>query len=149
MSSNGYTSIALVGPGGLGSIILAELLLHPSLTVTVIARTPRSVPAGATLQVVDFSSPLSLEAALANVEVVVSTLGDSGFSIQPALADAAKKAGVQLFVPSEFGNPTKGRPDDPYLGGKAKLHQYLESIELPYLLVYTGAFADEIFDREF
>lgn len=144
-----FTSIALVGPGGLGSIVLAELLRRESLKFTVLARTERSVPTGATLKLVDFGSADSLEAALAGIDVVISTLGATGIETQSNIARAAKHAGVQLFVPSEFGPPTDGKTDDPVLGPKARLQEYLKSIQLPSLLVYCGQFTDVILNREF
>jgi uncharacterized protein YbjT (DUF2867 family) len=56
---------------------------------------------GATIVAVDYDSPSSLAEALKGVEVVVSALGGAGLrASQTPLANAAKKAGVQLFIPS-------------------------------------------------
>jgi hypothetical protein len=49
---------------------------------------------------IDYASEDSLVQALSGVEVVISALSGGGFAVQPALADAAKKSGVELFVPS-------------------------------------------------
>jgi NmrA-like family len=62
-------------------------------------------------------------------------------NVQFPLADAAKKAGVKLFVPSEFGNPTEGKT-----GGmwsiKDAVKKYLVKIDLPYAQFFNGAFID-------
>ena len=55
---------------------------------------------GATITEVDYASPASLAKALEGVDVVISTLAGAGFGAQVPLADAAKAAGVQLFLPS-------------------------------------------------
>lgn len=46
-----------------------------------------------------------------NVEVVISALAYSALPAQQPIADAAREAGVKLFVPSEFGMPTDGGKD--------------------------------------
>jgi uncharacterized protein YbjT (DUF2867 family) len=55
---------------------------------------------GAIIAEVDYEKPATLVKALEGVDVVISTLAVSGFNAQVPLAEAAKKAGVQLFVPS-------------------------------------------------
>lgn len=72
----------------------------------------------------------------------------SGMGIQLPLADAAKSAGVKLFVPTEFGNPT----DDPStisekspLAVKVATHKKLRELGLPYALFFTGPFTDFCF----
>ena len=42
------------------------------------------------------------------VEVVISALAYGALPSQSTIADAAKEAGVKLFVPSEYGMPTEG-----------------------------------------
>ena len=44
-----------------------------------------------------------------DAEVVISAIGIAGLSTQHIQGDAAKAAGVKLFVPSEFGFPSIGR----------------------------------------
>lgn len=63
--------------------------------------------------------------------------------MQPIIAEAAKEVGVKLFVPSEFGGPTEGETEG-YLGTKAKIHEQLKVIDMPYALFYTGVFLDYI-----
>lgn len=54
---------------------------------------------GASVVAVDYDSPASLVAALKGVEVVISAIGGHDFSVQKVIANAAKEAGVQVFVP--------------------------------------------------
>ena len=42
------------------------------------------------------------------MEVVISALAFGALPAQRTIADAAKEAGVKLFVPSEYGMPTEG-----------------------------------------
>lgn len=77
--------------------------------------------------------------ALRGIDVLISTLSTGALAPQVPLAQAAKAAGVKLFVPSEFGNPTLDKHGHPGpLGQKADLHGTLKKLELPYALFYTG-----------
>jgi uncharacterized protein YbjT (DUF2867 family) len=96
-----YTTFAVAGgAGGLGALITKELLAQGAQVAVLSRNASTAVPSGATVKVVDYSDAASLTAALQGVQVVVSALSAGGFAQQPALADAAKAAGVKLFVPS-------------------------------------------------
>ncbi|KAH7096415.1 NAD(P)-binding protein [Auriculariales sp. MPI-PUGE-AT-0066] len=130
------------GAGGLGSFI-AKALLAQGAHVLVLTRSQDTVvPSGATAKVVDYTDPASLSAALKEVEVVVSALSRDGIAQQPALADAAKAAGVKLFVPSEFGGDSVGKTTENLNYPKTQLHLHLRKIGLPYTLYFTGWFTD-------
>ena len=77
------------------------------------------------------------------MDVVISTVPDAALDVQSGIAEAAKEAGVKLFVPSEFGGPTEGATEGLF-GTKAKIHEQLKAIGIPYTLFYTGPFADFI-----
>lgn len=152
-----YKSFAVAGAiggdspiaGSLGTFI-AKALLKAGASVKVLARASSAekpagkelIAAGATIAVVDYSDAASIEAAVSGVDVVISGLSAGGFAFQPALADASKKVGVKLFVPSEFGNDTFNAPADSPLYGKKQLQEKLKAIGLPYLLIFNGLFAD-------
>jgi uncharacterized protein YbjT (DUF2867 family) len=149
-----YKNVVLAGMGSVGRHILVGLLAGGA-KVTVFSRSGRKtlVPgveagAGVTVIEVNYESEDALVAALrsAGAEVVVSALSQGGFAAQPALARAAKKAGVKLFVPSEYGNPTTGYTPQtsPVLSGKAKVQDLLKAIDLPYALFFAGLFMDFI-----
>ncbi|KZV90941.1 NAD(P)-binding protein [Exidia glandulosa HHB12029] len=141
MPSLTYSTFAVAGAGGLGALV-AEELLKQRATVFVLTRGDHSkVPTGATGRKVDYGREESLVDALKDVDVVVSALSQGGFAVQPALADAAKKAGVKLFVPSEFGIKTHEIPEG-LLSFKAALHKHLESIGLPYTRYNVSFFSD-------
>lgn len=102
MFSLTYTSYAVAGgAGGLGKLITAELV-RLGAKVTVLTRTPGKAIAGAAERTVDYENVDAVAQTLKDIEadVVVSALSGPGLFVQPALADAAKKAGVKLFVPS-------------------------------------------------
>ena len=90
---------------------------------------------------VDYADKESIKKALTGVDVVISTIPGMAVDVQPIIAEAAKEAGVSLFVPSEFGGPTEGETEG-FLGAKAKIHEQLKVIGLPYALFYTGGFSD-------
>ena len=97
-------------------------------------------PAAKLIQV-DYTDKESIKKALNGVDVVISTIPGAAIDVQPTVAEAAKDAGVKLFIPSEFGGPTEGETEG-YLGAKAKIHDQLKAIGIPYALFYTGGFAD-------
>jgi len=141
-----YTSFAVAGVGGIGIFVAGELAKQPGVTVIGLTRagSDKRLPAGVVPREVDYDDEGSLVAALQGVQVVVSTIAQSGFEIQPLLANAAKKAGVAVFAPSEFGGNTSAFTEGPYQR-KHDFQKYLKSINLPYALFYTGGFADAIF----
>lgn len=103
---------------------------------------------GATIVTVNYTSQYSLVSALVGVDVLVSTVGYEAFTLQSGLADAAKLANVQLFVPSEFGFATAGKEErdiPPLFRAKEAIRRKLLSIGLPYAVFYTGPFPDYVF----
>ncbi|CAK5278392.1 unnamed protein product, partial [Mycena citricolor] len=76
-----------------------------------------------------------------NVDVIVSTLSIEAISVQVPLIDAAKQAGIKLFVPSEFAAPSDGHTG-PEFGEKNKIIAKLQSVGLPFLRIYNGVFTE-------
>ncbi|KAL7413964.1 hypothetical protein BDY24DRAFT_386988 [Mrakia frigida] len=159
MSSSSSTFKTIAVAGGLSSQgpisaslggFIAKALVKEGANVVVLGRASaveslaakELIALGVTVKEVDYDSPSSLAAALEGVEVVVSTLAGPGFGAQVPLAEASKAAGVQLFVPSEFGNNTIGLPSTSPLYGKTALQTKLKELELPSLLLFPGPFAD-------
>ena len=101
----------------------------------------KTLELGVRLVVVDYASPERLAEQLRGIDVVVSAVGGAAFALQEQFAEAAKTAGVKLFVPSEFGNPTKDRTDSLF-GVKDAVRLKLKAIGLPYAVFYTGPFSD-------
>ncbi|RHZ46911.1 aromatic alcohol reductase [Aspergillus thermomutatus] len=99
-----YKNVALVGASGsIGKIILHGLLASAKFNITVLSRkeSEATFPAGVTVRKTDYSEA-DLEAAFKGQDVVISALGAMGFGEQKKLVDAAVRAGVQRFLPSEF-----------------------------------------------
>jgi len=144
---SGYKNFAVIGAGSIGTFIVHQLLTDKASgtinDVIVLTRqgSKPTVGTGAKLVTVDYSNKESVKKALTGVDVVISTLAMKALDVQPGIAEAAKKAGVKLFVPSEFGGPTEGATDGLF-GAKAKIHEQLKAIGIPYALFYTGPFAD-------
>lgn len=72
------------------------------------------------------------------IEVVVSTIAHAALPHQNLLGDAAKQAGVKLFLPSEFGYSTIGQTEGE-LGLKAKFGEYLQEIGLPSTRIFVSS----------
>ena len=94
----------------------------------------------ATAEYTDISA---LTTALGGTHVVISTVTVVAIASQVHIAQAAKAAGAQVFIPSEFGGPTE-HLNDKQLGLKSALHAKLREVGPPLLLVYTGAFSDSL-----
>ena len=109
---------------------------------------------GATIATVDYTDATALASILEkhNVEVVISALAYGALAAQRHIADAAKEAGVKLFVPSEYGMPTEGGKDghlvikSEFAGKFATVSQisvsdndvdYVKSLGIPVLRVYV------------
>ena len=92
---------------------------------------------------VDYSSHESIKQALTGVHVAISTVAGAALGVQGKIAAASKEAGVELFVPSEFGGITEGKTEGRF-GAKANVQRQLKALGMPYTLFYTGPFADHI-----
>ena len=77
------------------------------------------------------------------MHVAISTVAGVALDVQGKIAVAGKEAGVELFVPSEFGGITEGKTEGRF-GAKANVQRQLKALGMPYTLFYTGPFADHI-----
>ncbi|KAA1474802.1 NAD-P-binding protein [Dentipellis sp. KUC8613] len=153
-----FTTFALAGVGNIGSFIANDFLARKAAgqvkRVVILTRSStddeknkKFERKGAEVITIDYSSKASLISALSGIEVVISTINLGALDSQFALIDAAKDAGVKLFVPSEFGTPTDDIMNGPR-SPKRKAKEQLKKLDLPYVLVYTGAFSDTIFSAK-
>jgi uncharacterized protein YbjT (DUF2867 family) len=94
---------------------------------------------------VDYSNDQSIKAALAGVDVVISTISTSALGVQVGIAKAAKEAGLKLFVPSEFGG-VKSEETEGLIGERAGIRNQLKALGLPYTLFFTGIYSDFIWE---
>jgi len=141
-----YKNIAVVGAGVIGGPIV-NALVSEGANVTVITRptssSTKAFPEGVKVIPVELTDVSALTAIFAEhkVEVVVSTVAHAALPHQVLLGEAAKKAGLKLFLPSEFGYSTVGlEGGDGELSQKSRFAGYLQEIGLPYLRIFTGGF---------
>ncbi|EHK19419.1 uncharacterized protein TRIVIDRAFT_46658 [Trichoderma virens Gv29-8] len=143
-------NVAVAGASGnLGSHVL-KALLQANFNVTVLTRSqkPGSYDAKITVAEVDFTSTNSLTSALQNQDAVVSTVGIAGLEGQKILIDAAIAAGVQRFIPSDFGVCTTSPKvlGFPFYSTLATVRQYLAdkaaTSTLSYTVVAPGSFLE-------
>ncbi|KAG7123042.1 Isoflavone reductase [Verticillium longisporum] len=138
--------------GALGEPVLTELV-NAGFNVTVLTRAAGKVPAGFADKVkeavVDYNNPASLKSALAGIDAVVSTLGAPAVGdAQRNLVDASVEAGVQRFIPSNFGCDQENAlaRQLPVFAEKVKTEDYLvekaKNTPLSYTFVYNNLFLD-------
>ncbi|KAI1111438.1 hypothetical protein F5Y14DRAFT_313478 [Nemania sp. NC0429] len=143
-------NVALAGAtGNLGPTIL-EQLLTAGFRVTVLTRqsSAHEFPASVTVKLVDYDSVESLTTALQDQDAVVSTLGLGALTQQFHLVEAAIKANVKRFIPSEFG-PDTTNPKAAALAisaDKVAIQKLLAKEaargSISYTCIFTGPFFD-------
>lgn len=144
-------TVAIAGASGsLGSVIFQRLVASGKFKVRVLRRlgSGSQFPAGTDVVDVDFGSADAVKAALTGQDAVVSALSTGGEGSQKALVDGAVAAGVQRFLPSDFGsnldNPNAQKL--PVYGPKIEGQRYLEErakgTGLTWTRVYNNAFLD-------
>ncbi|KAF8450746.1 hypothetical protein L210DRAFT_269433 [Boletus edulis BED1] len=146
MSQNTFKSFAVLGAGTFGSP-LAQSLVDNGASVTVFTRPSskhRKLPSGTTHVAVDFTdtSALTEQFRLHDCKVVISAINHDYLGVQARTLEAAKNAGVKLYVPSEYSIPTEGQ--DGILGQKSEFIDQLEAAGMPYLRLYSGFLMDFI-----
>ncbi|KAE8354938.1 isoflavone reductase family protein [Aspergillus coremiiformis] len=145
--------VIIVGAGGhLGPHIVSAFDADPRFIVSILAREssrsnfPPQIPVHRVDD--DYSEPALLD-ALNGQDVVVCTISAQGLAQQKAIIDAAVKAGVKHFVPSEFGPDSRNEQASamiPFLcRAKVQIVEYLKSKEkegLQWTAFVTGPFLD-------
>ncbi|CAG7935326.1 unnamed protein product [Penicillium nalgiovense] len=145
-------NVAIAGASGaLGSPILNALLKSELFNVTVLARqsSQAQFPASVKVVRVDYNSVPDLTAALTGQNAVVSVLTTSAMETQIPLIEAAMKAGVRRYLPSEFcaniGNPKAASL--PVYHSKLAIHEAIKQQardhpHFTYTLIRNGPFLD-------
>jgi len=139
------------GGGNIGAIILRGLLSSPDFTITALKRpgSTSTFPTSPKLKVVesDYSFD-SLVSAFTGQDAVISIIGGMGFGEQKGFVDAAVKAGVKRFFPSEFGingQSEASKELTPFFAVKQDLLDYLVEKEKDGL-TWTGVICGLLFD---
>lgn len=146
-------NVIVVGASGnLGPGILQALILSQKFTVSVLTRTTTTsssaFPSTVTVHKTDYS-PASLESAFKGQDAIVSVIAGAGLGEQKKIVDAAIKAGVKRFIPSEFGSNTDSKEAQalvPVFSRKIEIREYLDSKSSDGL-TWTGIVTGPIFDR--
>ncbi|CEG50526.1 E [Plasmopara halstedii] len=140
-----YTKFAIIGAGGVGATVVDELLKKgDAVSVAILTRdeTKPELQAfkarGATLHQVSYDDANAIKNALSGSEVVVSTVSAYHLNVQKDIIPAAKEAGIQLFVPSEYGVTVTEGPNVT----KKEVQDLLAKHEIPATIFYTGLFAE-------
>ncbi|KAH9011283.1 hypothetical protein EDB85DRAFT_1878852 [Lactarius pseudohatsudake] len=159
---SGYKSFAIVGAGKFGSFVVRQFLKDKTAgkvnEVVVLTRqvhcgaiyspvirqgSKTTIEGDAKVVAVDYSNKESIKNALTGVDVVICTISLTALDLQAGIAAAAKEAGVELFIPSEFGNVSEGETQGMF-GQKARIQTELKTLDIPCTNFYTGPFADTI-----
>ncbi|KAK4191175.1 hypothetical protein QBC35DRAFT_22921 [Podospora australis] len=139
--------IAIAGAGGFARI-LAQSISQTAHPVLIMSRSPHPELAeqlpGCQLAMVDYEDVDNLHYTLLGVDLVISTIAGTE---QLNLIDAARRARVRRFVPSEFEGDMSHRPaDDPLERGGPAAIEFLEqqsrSQAMPYTVFACGIFME-------
>ncbi|KAL6895089.1 hypothetical protein GGI43DRAFT_429196 [Trichoderma evansii] len=148
-------NVVLMGAGGtLGTHVL-KALLEAKFNVSVLTRQSSKAAFPSTVRVfqTDYSES-SLVEILTGHDAVVSTVGGGGLKQQQQVIDAAVRAGVKRFIPSEYGIDVchpKAIEIVPFFAGKKQINDYLRSKQgegLEWTSIGTGPFLDWVSNRE-
>ncbi len=144
-------NVTLVGPSGnLGDTLFKAFVASGKFNIQVLRRhgSKTSYPSGVKVVDVDFTSVESLAEPLKGQDAIVSTLASEAVKLQINIIDAAILAGVQRFLPSEFGSNLDNQNSRALAvyGDKVKIQEYLiekaKTTNLTYTFVYNGPFLD-------
>ncbi|KAK7425153.1 hypothetical protein QQX98_000067 [Neonectria punicea] len=136
--------------GALGSVVFKKFVESGKFNIRVLKRagSASSFPEGTDVVEVDYSSLESLKSAIKGQDAVISTLTTLAIDSQLAFIDAAVAAGVQRFIPSEFGSnlDVPSVRSLPVFTQKVKIQDVLieksKSTPLSYSFIYNSAFLD-------
>lgn len=125
------------------------LLESGKFDVTIFTRkdSTKTFPQGAKVVKTDYSDS-ELEGKFKGQDAVISLVAAPGIPDQKRYVDAAVKAGVKRFLPSEFGSNTLNKDAVkaiPLFGGKADVLNHLRSKaagKFSYTALFTGPFFD-------
>lgn len=138
--------------GNTGSAIVKALLSSNQFNVTALVRGDSTIiatlPSGVNTRTIDYSNPSTLVDALKGQDAVISALNHAFLGHQRTLLDASVSAGVQRFIPSEYGSDTlnpKAAPL-PLFAHKKTEQQYIEELaaqgKISYTIIINGPFLD-------
>jgi len=143
--------VVVVGASGAVGEPVTKALVDAGFEVTAFTRASSSnnFPSGVKAHPIeDYEDVAALTKALEGQDAVVSTIGFGGAGYQKNLLDASIKAGVQRFLPSEFGCDLENAKVRalPIFAPKIEVEEYsaekTKGTKTSYTFVYTNAFFD-------
>ncbi|KAI0535080.1 hypothetical protein GGR58DRAFT_24736 [Xylaria digitata] len=146
--------VKVVVAGGSGQVareVTDALVASGKHDITIFSRGPAPATAfipGVKWQAVDYNDKRALIKALRGIHTVLSfvqLLSDPEQKAQKNLIDAAVRAGVKRFAPSEYGS--RGVDHMAWWEGKQKVREYLREVNeketvIEYTLFQPGLFLD-------
>ncbi|KAI1636145.1 NAD(P)-binding protein [Biscogniauxia mediterranea] len=153
---SGMLKVAVAGATGRVGPEVIKALLAGGFQVTVFTRgtSSEALPSTVAIKTVDYNSLESLTDALRGHDAVVSLLLPTAVETsQKVLLNAAIKAGVKRFLPSEYGADSQNEKNSqlPYFVPKRSFVQVLKEEaaagNVEYTLVSTGPFLDMYIDH--
>ncbi|KAF4142678.1 NmrA-like family [Phytophthora infestans] len=139
-----FTKFAVIGAGCVGSGIV-DGLLNANASVTILTRDDAKVGRALAVQspwcdarTGELRRRVVAKRALVGREVVVSSINSQHLASQLTFVQAAKAAGIQLFVPTEFGF----READGTNTVKQEVRDLLKKLELPFTLFHSGMWSE-------
>lgn len=144
-------NISLIGASGsLGSLVLKKLQASGRFNIRVLRRPSSSASFPPGVEVIDVSlqSMDPVTEALRGQDALISTLGTSQVGEQQHLIEACLKAGIQRFIPAEFGadleNPkVQATPIyEPHCKIRNAIIEASKTSSLTYTFVHNGVFLD-------
>jgi uncharacterized protein YbjT (DUF2867 family) len=145
-----FKRVAVIGASGNTGAPTVSLLHKAGFEVTALTRpdSSSSFPNYVKVKPVDYTSISSLAEAFAGIDAVVSCVGSFALHVEPALVEAAAKAGVKRFIPAEFGADLLNAKVKafPILAGKIQVQDLLKAkvneTGMTYTLIFTSLFLD-------
>ncbi|KAK0447092.1 hypothetical protein EV421DRAFT_182338 [Armillaria borealis] len=142
---------AVIGTGNLSRRITEQLLVRGAYVVVFASSRKDSsssqeeIPRGSIIVRLDYRDKRGLISAFTTygVEIVVSCLHGGALDLQPGIGDAAKQAGVKLFIPNDFGFPLPGYTQSTSVAREGYA-QHMTRIGLPTTRVLIGICAEGI-----
>lgn len=134
-----------------GAPIVKALLESGKFGISVLSRpeSTNTYPAGTKVFKSDYSETSLIEAFKGH-DAVICVLGAAGFAEEPKLVDAAAKAGVKRFIPSEFSsNSLNSKTSEhlPIFSIKPRVVAQLKALELKgmsWTAIQTGLTFDAV-----
>ncbi|CAN9342553.1 unnamed protein product [Alternaria sp. RS040] len=127
-----YKNVLLIGAGSsLGAPVLAAFAARPEYNLTILTHhdSCATFPSGVLVIRANYISLNSLASTSKGQHAIISLIGGHALSSQNLFIDAAIRAGVKRFIPSQFGPNSRNeefvRYDDVVLPVRAGIVDYL------------------------